>query len=131
MNQRKITDMKLRLLAVIALLAPVSAFAQGYGSGIDGQSVFRTSETRPPLAYSATASRTTVISSDTRVIRVMSTSDAHIKIGTSSVVATANDTPLPAWSPEYFKLPQIVSGSFISAIQDTASGALFIDLMKP
>jgi hypothetical protein len=122
--------MKLRLLAALALLLPITAHAQGYGSGVDGQSVFRVSETRY-LPYTGTASRTALIPSDARVYRIVTSSDAHKKDGNSSVVATTSDSLIPGFTPEYFKLPQTPSGTYISVVQDTAAGAAYIDIMKP
>lgn len=122
--------MKLRLLAALLLL-PLSAHAQGYGSGVDGQSVFRISDTMAPLSVSGSAVRSPVIASDTRVIRAVSTVDAHIAIGGSSVTATPSTTFLPAYTPEYFKLPQLSAGSYLSVIREAANGTLYIDRMKP
>jgi hypothetical protein len=122
--------MKLRLLAAMLLL-PVLAHAQGYGSGVDGQSVFQVSETRT-LNFSSTASRSLVLPSDTRVVRYTATATVHKKEGNSSVTAGTGDTILPAYTPEYFKVPSNQSRTtYVSAIRDSADGILYIDLMKP
>lgn len=60
--------------------------------------------------------------STTTVIRVCSTVDCYISIG-SSPTATATSTFLPAKLPEYFG---INSGDIVAVIQSTVSGTLNI-----
>jgi hypothetical protein len=76
------------------------------------------------VAYTGTAARTTnALATDCVVVRLVSSTDCYIKIGTGSPTATTSDVFLPASTPEYFK----VSGEStlkISAIQSSASGNL-------
>lgn len=118
----------LRLAAALSLLAGVS-HAQAYGSGVDGQSVFRVSETQV-FGISSTSVRSAMIPSETRIVRIVCTTDCHTKVGNASVAATVSDTLLPALLPEYFKISEN-KASYISVIRDAADGKAYIDLMKP
>ncbi len=59
---------------------------------------------------------------NTRIIRVVATTDCHIATG-SNPTATTNSTFLPAYSIEYFK---IVGGHKVAAIKATTAGVLFV-----
>jgi hypothetical protein len=127
----------MKSLALIALLLlPVCVHAQAYGSGIDGQTVFQVSESLPPLAFSGTASRALVFPSDTRVIRLTATANAHMVVSASTSGAvtptiTVSNTLLPAFTPEYFKVQDTRLNRYLWAVSDTSAGFLYIDLMKP
>lgn len=74
-------------------------------------------------AYTTTAGTiTNAVGSQTRAVRVVVTSAAHIAIGTAPTATTA-DVYLPADTPEYF---QISPGEKVSAIQVSAGGNLHV-----
>lgn len=111
------------------LLAAGAANAQAYGSGVDGQSVFRVSNTLPVVVTSASAV-SPKLSFETRVVRLTCTQDCHFKVGIASVSATISNSLLMGGSTEYFKV-NATGPNYIGVIRDTADGKLFIDEMIP
>lgn len=61
------------------------------------------------------------------VVRLVATSDCHIKFGGATVVATANDMFIPKGVPESFSLK---GNQYIAVIQDSAGGNLFITVLE-
>ena len=59
-----------------------------------------------------------------RYIRVVASVNAHIRIGTAAIAATATDTFLGAGIPEYLMIPRGIT--HIAAIQDAAVGVVNI-----
>jgi hypothetical protein len=61
---------------------------------------------------------------DSAIVRVLSTTDAHIAIGPNPT-ATQNDTPIPANVPEYFGA---LRGDKVSAIRQSGgdNGTLYV-----
>ncbi|MEZ5781149.1 MAG: hypothetical protein R3D70_05810 [Rhizobiaceae bacterium] len=119
----------LSLTTALALLAAVG-HAQGYGSGVDGQSVFRVSDTLAPLTVGATSVRSEKLASETRVIRLTCTEACHYRVGGSGVTATPSNTLLVGGASEYFKVPA-TGANYVAAIRASADGKLFIDQMVP
>jgi hypothetical protein len=78
------------------------------------------------VAYTASAGTiTNAVGGGTECIRVVVTSNAYIKIG-SSPTATTSDVYMPANVPEYF----LVKGANkVSAIQDAVGGNLIVTEM--
>lgn len=72
------------------------------------------------VAYTATPGQSAAL--NTRVVRVVSTTSCHLKVGTNPAAAVT-DTYLPANVIEYIK---INVGEKISAIQVSAGGTLHI-----
>ena len=68
------------------------------------------------------STQSTATSLNTRIVRLVCTTDCHIAIG-ADPTATTSSTFLPAYSVEYFKL---VGGDKIAAIKATSAGALFV-----
>lgn len=111
-----------------ALVGSVSA--QAYGSGVDGQSVFRVSQTQVVTVTSVSAA-STKLASETRVVRLSCKQDCHWKRGSSSgMTVTLNDSILFGGATEYFKLPA-TGPNYIGFIRDAADGQAFIDEMNP
>jgi enamine deaminase RidA (YjgF/YER057c/UK114 family) len=123
MNQRKITDMKFRL-AVIASLLPLVAHAE---EG-DKQSIYQISGTTPIIVSGST--RVGPLSDQTRAVRIAPKVDAHCKFGGSGVAATVSDTIFFAYTAEYVKI-QPTGGTYLACIQDTSTGTVYVDEMKP
>lgn len=105
------------------------ANAQAYGSGVDGQSVFRVSDTQVVNA-TATAARSTKLASETRVVRLSCLNDCHFEVGGPTVTATSASAILFGGVTEYFKVPSY-GAKYISVVRDGADGKLFIDQMLP
>lgn len=122
--------MKILCLTTALALLAAAGHAQGYGSGVDGQSVFRVSDTLVPLTVGAASVRSEKLASETRVIRLTCTADCHYKIGGSGVTATTSNTLLMGGASEYFKVPT-VGANYVAAIRASADGKLFIDQMVP
>lgn len=115
-------------LAMLALAG--SAFAQGYGSGVDGQSVFRVSQTQVLNVTSGTVV-SAKLTSETRVIRLSCTQDCHFKRGnTTGVAPTVSDSILFGGATEYFKV-NATGPNYIGFTRDSADGRAFIDEMTP
>lgn len=86
---------------------------QTFGTPVAGSTV--------SAAYTAAAGATTIVAGKTQVVRVMSTTDCYVAIGTAAV-ATALDMYLPANCPEYFSIPP---GGVVSAMQVAAAGVIY------
>lgn len=66
-----------------------------------------------PVSFTGTAAKGNAFNAATKMIRVVADTACAIKIGDSSVVATAADTRLQANREEYF---DVDGGDYISAI---------------
>lgn len=77
--------------------------------------------TAQTVAYDASV-QSTAVGLNTTVIRVVSTTDCHVAIGTNPT-ATTSSTFLPVYSVEYFK---IAPGSKIAAIKNATAGTLYV-----
>lgn len=79
--------------------------------------------THQSVAYTGTAGTiANAVGANTRVVRVVCTSAAYIKIG-AAPTAAATDVYVPANTPEYFG---IQPGQKVSAIQVSAGGTLHV-----
>jgi hypothetical protein len=79
--------------------------------------------TNQSVAYTGTAGTiTNAVGSQTRAVRVVTTTAAFIKIG-NSPTATTSDVYMPAGLPEIF---QISPGMKVSAVQVAAGGSLYV-----
>lgn len=79
--------------------------------------------THQSASYTGTAGTiTNAITAGVHKVRVVVTTAAFIKIG-SSPTATTGDVYMPADSPEYFT---VAEGEKVSAIQSAASGTLHV-----
>lgn len=77
------------------------------------------------VAYTGTAGSTTGWKLGPKVVLVWATSDCYVRVG-ESVTATTSDTPLPAFVPLTFAVPDDVVASFrVSAIQISAGGTVY------
>lgn len=77
---------------------------------------------------SSSAATANALNRNTVVVRLVSTTNCFIRIGTGTPTATVADVFLPAFTPEYFR----VSGNNtlrIAAIQSSASGSLYVTEM--
>ena len=75
------------------------------------------------VAYTGTAGTiSNAISNGVQKVRVLCTTDAYVKIG-SSPTATTSDAYVVGLSPEYFTCSQ---GEKVSAIQVSAGGTLYV-----
>ena len=74
------------------------------------------------ISVSGTSAQSAAISTTTGYVRLFSTTLCHIRFG-SNPTATTSNMPLAANVPEYF---QITPGQKIAAIQNSASGTLYI-----
>jgi hypothetical protein len=89
--------------------------AQYFGTGRLG--------THQSVAYTGTAGTiTNAVGTGVQKVRVVVTTAAYIKIG-SSPTATTSDVYIPADSPEYFT---IAAGEKVSAIQSASGGSLHV-----
>lgn len=88
-------------------------------------SVFKIKSNDTPVAYTGTAGNSTAAPVGISVVRVVTTTASFIAIG-KTAVATANDAPMAANTPEYFK---IFEGERVSAIQSAAGGNLHVAFM--
>lgn len=124
--------MKMYLAAVaLALGLAGQAHAQAYGSGVDGQSIFRVSNTLAPITYSSGSTVTPKLASDTRIIRISCSTDCHINRGaTSGVAATASNTMLFSGATEYFRVTPGLANYF-AVTRDSADGKFYLDEMAP
>ena len=79
--------------------------------------------TTQKVAYTGVAGTiSTAVGSQTRIVRVVVTSNAYISFGTAPT-ATTSDVYMPANVPEYFTIPP---GDKVSAVQDAAGGNLIV-----
>lgn len=75
------------------------------------------------VAYTGTAGTTAALPASTRVVRVLSTTDCFIEIGTAPTAVANSGLYLAAYAPEYFA----AGPSFkVSAIQVSANGSLYV-----
>jgi hypothetical protein len=89
--------------------------AQYFGTGRLG--------THQSVAYTGTAGTiTNAVGTGVQKVRVIVTTDAYVKIG-SSPTATTSDVYMSAESPEYFT---IAAGEKVSAIQLSSGGTLHV-----
>lgn len=79
------------------------------------------------VAYTGTAGTiTNTLPEGTTAVRVMTTSDAYIRIGVSPTAVTT-DLFLPAYMPEYFPVYAIGPNlPKVSAVQVSAAGTLYV-----
>lgn len=83
--------------------------------------------TTQSVAYTGTAGTiTNAVGAKTTVVRVVVSTDAYIAVG-ASPTATANDMPMTADMPEYFRV--IPGVDKISAIQASSGGTLTVTEM--
>jgi hypothetical protein len=75
------------------------------------------------VAYTGTAGTTAAINKEATSIRVMSTTDCFIEIGTAPTAVANTGLYLPALVPEYFTCP---ANCKVSAIQVSAGGSLYV-----
>lgn len=79
--------------------------------------------TTQKVAYTGTAGTiSTAVGSQTRIVRLVVTSNAYVAFG-ASPTATTSDMYMPANVPEYFTMSP---GDKVSAIQDAAGGSLIV-----
>jgi hypothetical protein len=69
----------------------------------------------------ASAAVTNAFAAHTTILRVVSTTACHIRIGAGTPTATTSDAYLPANLPEYF---EVAPGERIAVIQNAAGGTL-------
>jgi hypothetical protein len=86
-----------------------------YGSPMPAQS--------KKVAYTSAAGTTAALPSNTEVVRVVSTTDCFIEIGTSPTAVADTGMYLAALVPEYFSCPP--SGK-VSAIQVASDGTIYV-----
>lgn len=77
------------------------------------------------VAYTGTAGNSSAAPVGVSVVRVLTTSIAHIAIG-KTAVATTSDVYMAAGVPEYFK---VFEGERVSAIQSATNGNLHVSFM--
>jgi len=75
------------------------------------------------VSYTGTAGTTTALPSTTNTVRVISTTDCFIEIGTSPTAVANTGLYLPALTAEYFSC---VGSAKVSAIQVTAAGSIYV-----
>jgi hypothetical protein len=74
------------------------------------------------VSVSGTSAQSAALSGSTGYVRLLSTTLCHVRAG-SSPTATTSNMPLPPYVPEYFA---VTPGTKIAAIQNSASGTLYI-----
>jgi len=85
--------------------------------------------TTQTVAISGTSAATSnALSKETVVIRVVSTTNCFIKIGTNTPTATTADVPLISGVPEYFRVEGYKTLK-VAGIQMSASGTLYVTEM--
>lgn len=117
--------MKLRSLLLLAAALPAVALAENG----DNQTVFRVSGTTQSFAITSTSARSALLSNTASRIRAMSNVDSHIVFADASATATVSSTPLPANTPEYFKITPS-DGNYVAVIRDSADGKVWLDDMR-
>jgi hypothetical protein len=68
------------------------------------------------------STQSTAFGLNTRIIRVVATTDCHVAIG-SNPTATTSSTFLPIFTIEYFK---VAAGDKIAAIKNASAGKLYV-----
>ena len=77
------------------------------------------------VAYTGTAGSTATWPAGPQGVVVWSTTDAYVRVG-EGVTATTADTPIPAYTPIPFFVPQGTGAPFrVSAIQVASGGTLY------
>ena len=75
------------------------------------------------VAYTGTAGTTAALPTTTFCVRVMSTTDCFIEIGTAPTAVADTGLYLPAFTPEYF---EGMASAKVSAIQVSTGGTLYV-----
>lgn len=76
-------------------------------------------------AYTGTAGSTETWPAGPQGVLVWATTDCYVKVG-EGVTATTNDTPVPAYTPIPFAVPQGTGGAWrVSAIQVSVGGTVY------
>lgn len=92
-----------------------------------GASAFRFNENSDNVAVGAASAQTQVFGPHIDVIRVVSTTNCWINIGTNPTAANADDNLyLPANVIEYFR---VAPGQRLAVIQDSAAGTINVSEM--
>jgi hypothetical protein len=79
------------------------------------------------VAYTATSAQSTALDLGTRIVRLCSTTDAYVEIGTNPT-ATTSSMYLPALSVEYFAIPD---GTYkVAAKQVSSAGSISVAEMR-
>jgi hypothetical protein len=84
--------------------------------------VFRLGSTQTVAFTSTSVAQTTALQAGTNVVRVISSTNCHIKIA-KDPTATTSDAKLPPGVPEYFA---VTAGQKVAAIRTTTSGTLYV-----
>mgnify|MGYP000884903896 CR=1 FL=1 len=75
------------------------------------------------VSYTGTAGTTAAVNGNATSIRVMSTTDCFIEIGTAPTAVVNTGMYLPAFTPEYFTCPV---NAKVSAIRVSADGSIYV-----
>lgn len=86
-----------------------------YGQPMEASSV--------KVAYTGTAGTTAAVSANAVAVRVISTTDCFIEIGTSPTAVADTGMYLAALVPEYFSCPPSAK---VSAIQVASGGTIYV-----
>jgi len=79
------------------------------------------------VSYTAAAGTSTILS-NAEIVRLISTTDCHVRFGeVDNVAAVVTDMLMKAGQYEYFSLR---GSKYISAIRDTADGSLNIQIVE-
>ena len=76
------------------------------------------------VAYTGTAGSTTAWPLGPRGVFVWATTDCYVKVG-DGVTATTTSTPLPAYTPALFEVPNKGVDWRVSAIQISSAGTVY------
>lgn len=77
------------------------------------------------VAYTGTAGSTATWNAGPEGVLIWSTTDCYVRVG-EGVTATSADTPLPAYTPIPFAVPQGTGAPWrVSAIQISAGGSIY------
>lgn len=77
------------------------------------------------VAYTGTAGSTGTWNAGPQGVLIWSTTDCYVRVG-EGVTATSADTPLPAYTPIPFTVPQGTGAPWrVSAIQISAGGSIY------
>jgi len=75
------------------------------------------------VEYTGTAGTTSAVSANATVVRVVSTTDCFIEIGTNPTAVVDTGLYLAALVPEYFSCPPSAK---VSAIQVSSGGTIYV-----
>ena len=89
-------------------------------------SVFRLGSTQPVSFTSTSTANATAFQAGTNVVRVIASTQCHIKIAKDPTALTT-DAKLPANVPEYFA---VTAGQKVAVIRTTTSGTLYVSEMS-